>query len=230
MWKKELFDRIGRIREVCGELCNVETLKDFNEKVKNINGYPTFTADINCDKLMTSEDIDAADLTFPTDIPEELVPHFTLNGLIPIRKFRTFFKDRYLSDKTYQNVWTKEDIDEQIKQTKEVTVEGEYTSFMTSLVQENLGDFDLNGKSILVIGSEDPWVEVACLALGAAKITTLEYGNIVSLHPQIETFTPDTFRKKYASKTLEHFDGVVSISSLEHSGLGKCSHVMQKML
>ena len=80
---------------------------------------------------------------------------------------------------------------------------------------------DLKGKSVLVIGSEKPWLEIICLYLGAAKVTTLEYGKIESLHPQIQTLVPEDFRMKAMNNTLELFDGVLSHSSLEHPGLGR---------
>ena len=80
---------------------------------------------------------------------------------------------------------------------------------------------DLKGKSVLVIGSELPWLETTCLYLGAAKVTTLEYGKIESLHPQIHTLTPEDFRMKVMNNTLELFDGILSHSSLEHPGLGR---------
>ena len=221
-WTQELLARLGRIREICGELCSIETLDDFNKKAQKINGHPTFTANIDCGKLMSSDDVDASDLTFPTEIPKEIVPLYTLNGLIPIVPFPRFFKDAYLGKEALSNVWTKEDVDAKIKDAKEGILKGTYNSAgLASEVKSKLGDMDLKGKSILVIGSEDPWVEVICLALGAAKVTTLEYGKISSQHPQIEAFTPETFRERFMKKTLENFDGVVSISSLEHSGLGK---------
>merc|ERR1712187_872090 len=49
----------------------------------------------------------------------------------------------------------------------------------------------------------------------------LEYRAIISEHPKIETYTPDLFRQKYKDGNLEEFDGVVTHSSLEHSGLGR---------
>ena len=221
-WKLELFDRLGRIREVCGELCSIETLDDFKRKAKDINGYPTFTANVDCDKLMSSDDVDASDFTFPTEIPEELVPYYTLSGLIPIKPHPRHFQDAYLGKDARSNVWSREDIDEKIKQAQEGILKGTYNSAgYTTELKDRLAALDLKGKHVLVIGSEDPWVEAICLALGAAKVTTLEYGKILSLHPQIETLTPQAFREMFMKKALSNFDGVVSISSIEHSGLGR---------
>ena len=221
-WKIELFKRLGRIREVCGELCSIETLDDFKRKANDVNGYPTFTADVDCDKLMGSDDVDASDFTFPTDIPEELVPYYTLNGLIPIKPHPRHFQDAYLGKEARSNIWSREDIDEKIKQAKEGILKGTYNSAGYTIELKNrLAALDLKGKHVLVIGSEDPWVEAICLALGVSKVTTLEYGKILSLHPQIETLTPQAFREMFMKKALSSFDGVVSISSLEHSGLGR---------
>jgi hypothetical protein len=83
------------------------------------------------------------------------------------------------------------------------------------------GYVDLRGKSVLVIGSEQPWLEIICLSLGASKVTTLEYGKIISEHPQIQTLTPDEFREKANNGTLDLFDGILSHSSIGHAGLGR---------
>jgi hypothetical protein len=71
-----------------------------------------------------------------------------------------------------------------------------------------------NGR-VLVIGSEDPWVEACVLEAGAKEIVTLEYGEIKSKHPQIKTMTPLQFRKSYLSDTLGTFDAIVTFSSVE---------------
>ena len=86
---------------------------------------------------------------------------------------------------------------------------------------DDLLKIDLEGKSVLVIGSERPWLEVVALAAGAANVVTLEYGEIVSQHHQINTITPKDFRNAYFEKKLPLFDAVFSFSSLEHSGLGR---------
>jgi hypothetical protein len=73
----------------------------------------------------------------------------------------------------------------------------------------------------MVIGSLTPWIEAILLNFGAAKVTTLEYSHIVSEHPQIKTLQPYQFRERFLAGTLETFDGIVTHSSVEHSGLGR---------
>ena len=71
-----------------------------------------------------------------------------------------------------------------------------------------------------MIGSQIPWIESLLVAEGARQVTTLEYNPIKSEHPTIATRTPDQMKKQFAEHhTL--FDGVITFSSLEHSGLGR---------
>ena len=91
----------------------------------------------------------------------------------------------------------------------------------TNDVRDSIGTLPIEGKSILVIGTEKPWLEAILLYHGAAKVTTLEYAEIRSEHKQIKTMQPYQFRERSIAGTLESFDGIVSHSSLEHSGLGR---------
>ena len=43
----------------------------------------------------------------------------------------------------------------------------------------------VNGKRVLVVGSETPWIEAIILAVGAQHVLTMEYNKIVSTHPQV---------------------------------------------
>ena len=43
-----------------------------------------------------------------------------------------------------------------------------------------------NGSSVLVIGSAEPWHEAVCLALGASRVTTVDYGSRKYEHPQLD--------------------------------------------
>ena len=78
-----------------------------------------------------------------------------------------------------------------------------------------------NGSNVLVIGSQSPWVEGLCLGAGAAHVYTLEYGKIVTDHPQVTTLLPEEFLSKARDHLLPPIDVVVTASSLEHAGLGR---------
>ena len=104
----------------------------------------------------------------------------------------------------------------------------------------------LQDKHVLVIGTQEPWIEVIALICGADHITTLEYAPLQSEHPQITTITPKqlgefnhrnfdgskcsepNFKNMYFpdenyknTGKLPKFDIMISYSSLEHSGLGR---------
>ena len=95
---------------------------------------------------------------------------------------------------------------------------------------------NVTGKTILVIGTQIPWIEIILLIKNPKKIVTLEYGHFVrcTMHKAVEMFIhyscsehphwtfirPKEFQEKYLDGTLETFDIVFSFSSVEHSGLG----------
>ena len=63
------------------------------------------------------------------------------------------------------------------------------------------------------------------LEKGANHITTLEYTQIHSLHPNITVINPNQLRNIFLNGAFDNnenkFDAIVSFSSLEHSGLGR---------
>ena len=77
-------------------------------------------------------------------------------------------------------------------------------------------------KSVLVIGSQTPWVEGLCLGAGAGHVYTLEYGKLATDHPGVTVLTPEEFLARGRAGTLK-IDVVVTASSLEHAGLGRYS-------
>lgn len=82
----------------------------------------------------------------------------------------------------------------------------------------------IKGCRILVVGSENPWLEGMLLSFGAKEVTTLEYGRIISQHPLVQTITVDEMRSAFSqnqSTYFRMFDTAFSFSSIEHSGLGR---------
>jgi hypothetical protein len=220
-WKRELFARLDRIRLACGELCNINDAASYaaNSVVVSPGAFPQIKAKVDCDALMNSDDIDAGDTTVPYPPPEELMPYYMLNGMVNV-KLGHRHTDIYLGGQARQNVWTKEMVEEGMEQVVAGNLHGTYGVKVTNIVRDKLKNV-VKGKEVLVIGSEQPWVETICLALGASMVTTLEYGSITSHHPKIKTIIPSQFRESYQDGTLGKFDVIVSWSSLEHSGLGR---------
>lgn len=81
-------------------------------------------------------------------------------------------------------------------------------------------------QHVLVIGSQRPWLETIILRAGAKHITTLDYVPITCDWPTITTMTPDVFGQMFLNGTLPEFDSIVSFSSVEHSGLGRCVRLL----
>ena len=73
----------------------------------------------------------------------------------------------------------------------------------------------------LVIGSQNPWLELMLLRLGADHVTTVDYQEITCEHPNITIITQYDLNKLYVEGKAPSFDIMVSYSSLEHSGLGR---------
>ncbi|CAH0363773.1 unnamed protein product [Pelagomonas calceolata] len=76
-----------------------------------------------------------------------------------------------------------------------------------------------NGSSVLVVGSAEPWHEAVCLALGASRVTTVDYGSRKYEHPQLDQVNA-SFWNQLDDANLG-YDVVVSASSLDHDGLGR---------
>jgi hypothetical protein len=214
--------RLEQLRDVCGELC------DTNRPSRPSPwGYiDAVTAEVNCLGLFETDLLDQPDASAPRTLPPNMVDDFTMNGRVSVEPW--YIKDIYLGKKAktgsiQQSVWKKQDIDEWILKARNKDFEtwGNYYTIDRSTLLEALQFANLTQKTVLVLGSESPWVEALCLAAGAQHVTTLEYGTILSEHPQVDTLVPREFREAYLAGRLPVFDVVVSYSSLEHSGLGR---------
>jgi len=227
-WKAELFRRLDRIRIICGELCNintVEALEQHSIPVRNQQLPMIRVPNVDCPAILSEAEIDAGDTSAPA-IPPELLPYFTQGNAYPVgggARRKDIFLGTGSDTRLWPtgNVWKESDIDETVRLIGLGQVRATYSVAGTNQVRDKLAEVDMRGKSVLVIGSSHPWVECICLLHGAEKVTTLEYGTLVSEHPKITAMTPDVFRAQYMAGELEEFDGVLSHSSIEHSGLGR---------
>lgn len=212
------------VLEDCGDVCNIEQIGEpslfFNHIKKKVN----------CDALMTNAAIDAVmkEPEPPKSIPGEMLDAFTYGGKIPVKYWlpnEQIFNQRYLSKEALTPTWEKTMIDDWAKQCSRRELHGTYGTGATRQLLDALQHVTVQGASVLVIGSEKPWVEACLLSLGAKNVTTLEYGGIKSNHPQVNTLTPDRLRAN-AKYYKNHFDSVVTYSSVEHSGLGRYGDAM----
>ena len=210
------FHYLEKIWHDCGELC--DTSRD------GMGGaYFNHTkANIQCDRLFRNEDIDRGHgkTHAPKDIPDELLKEFTMNRRLEVRKW--YFNQTYLGGKAKSPIWTEKGIERNIESAKKGQLGGNYGISETNALRDGLKHApNIKNGRVLVIGSENPWVEACVLEAGAREVVTLEYGEIVSKHPKVRTMIPSEFRQKYLNRTLGTFDGIVTFSSVEHSGLGR---------
>jgi hypothetical protein len=229
----ELVDlRLRRVQEACGQLCNMSA-------ANLVPGSPFghVQQHILCKAIWNESGIDAQRETnqAPATLPNAWVDEFTMGGRYPMANFcretrhpgcnsAGVLDSRYLGHKARTPVWGRAWVDSIVSQARSHTLGGTYGLEETGRLRDALL-FDqgvaIKGARVLVIGSENPWVEALCLSVGAAEVTTLEYGAIRTDHPQLKTFTPDAFRSAYLAGSIHPFDIVVTFSSLEHSGLGR---------
>ena len=123
-------------------------------------------------------------------------------------------------------VWTKEGLNEQQEAINKKSIgilykmqwiQNEVTRIKFHLEKH----FDIKNKSVLVIGSQLPWIESLLLYLNAGHVTTLEYNPYKTNHPKLTCITPMDFSKLVQANKAPKFDAMITFSSVEHSGLGR---------
>jgi len=209
---------LGHLIAKCGDLCTVEGGM-FRESLQ----FDKRTVSVDCSAIFSDEVFimrGHGQENSPRELPHNYVQDFTMNGKIPVRA--RYFDQMYLSKTAETPVWKKETVDQWVALAKNETLEGTYGVQETNHLQNALRFANgVRGGRVLVIGSENPWVESVVLAAGARDVITLEYGKIFSGHPKIKTMTPEVFKREYNAGSLGLFDAVVTFSSVEHSGLGR---------
>eukprot|EP00937_MAST-01D_sp_MAST-1D-sp2_P002288 g2288.t1 len=225
--------RRERVHEGCGQLCSYG-----GTGPPGALGFQALRKPVNCQALYSNIEADSPATSWPPprQPPPAMLADYTMGGRVQITPY--YFAQKYsggdgTKDETGQqinreNVWTKDEIDQQVAQARAGTLPGTYGPGETSNVIagfratcQRAPDLCVAGKHMMVIGSERPWLEAVLLAEGAARVTTVEYGVIRSEHPQVSTMLPAELREQFLAGALQPFDGVATFSSVEHSGLGR---------
>jgi hypothetical protein len=194
-----------KILALCGPLCNTTrpmiTQNSLGHDIPNFGYFGLTTAPIDCPALFASTLLDEAGNfplgKSPRQPPVEYLADYTMQG-------RAVLEDWYIRENLYfgqqakQAIWHRTLVEEW----KHAALQGKFDTFGNYQVLDRRTLYDalqriaqIRNQSVLVLGSETPWVEALCLAAGARQVTTLEYGAIVSQHEQITTYTPATFRQ-----------------------------------
>lgn len=146
----------------------------------------------------------------PKTIPSELYDRFTMGGKIPVLNW--YLYEVYSKDKP--NNFLKSDIDDFIQRIQRGET-GHYGKDLDSWLYAALDKYPIQGKDVVIIGSQVPWYECIVIAYGGHPIT-IDYNTIVTDDPRITPLTVDEF-----NKNPRKFDVILSVSSIEHDGLGR---------
>ncbi len=146
----------------------------------------------------------------PCQIPPDLIEHFTMQEKVPY--YYWCINDAYSSDTPL--FYSTKEIDDNIEEKIQKNICGYYIETDIWLYQA-LKKYPIEGKDIVIIGSTTPWYESVVIAYGGHPFT-IDYNPIVSDDPRIHTMTVDEY-----NKNPRKFDVLLSISSIEHDGLGR---------
>lgn len=143
----------------------------------------------------------------PKTISAELRRQFTMNDLA------AFFYAYDDSSSGRRLHYTREMVDSYLK----MALSGTTTEYgtMDEFLRQAVMRFPIHGKTVAIIGSEKPRYEAFCLAHHAKPIT-MEYSTITTDDPRLDLRTPGS-----AHACNERFDVALSLSTYEHSGLGR---------
>lgn len=113
----------------------------------------------------------------PTDkIPDELLAQFTQDGQMPLKRY-SYINEALDSSNQYfkymSTIVSALEVKNWQDKVRKDSALG-YTSFLFEKTLQSLADF-IKGKSFLVIGSQQPWIEALALELSAVNVTTLDF-------------------------------------------------------
>lgn len=147
----------------------------------------------------------------PREIPPHLYAEYTLGGQVPMSEY--FWDDSYPPSQPL--VFKIDEVNALIQKAKNHNTYyyGDTDAYLYAMLDKYSDS--INGKSVAIVGSTTPWYESIVLAYGG-RPTTIEYNVISSEDPRIKTMTV----AEYAKNPIK-FDCIVSISSIEHDGLGR---------
>lgn len=141
-------------------------------------------------------------------IPPGLADKFTENGKIPVRywfleqrRTKPICIDAPTYEKTIQSV-----LDRKMK----------YYGSTIHYLYQALEVFSISGKKILVAGLEACNCDALAIAYGADTVLVTDYNPPVCEHQRVVSMTPEEFAKSGLRP-----EAAFSISSFEHSGLGR---------
>lgn len=229
------------IKSECGKICDTSIQAERNiHKVTPGKYVPEIKKDYDCKELFQSSLFEQplntgscmAANTPPrlNELPDEVTYEFTFGGRVQLLHIymKVYAKELKHLKQSTNIIWTREEIENKRKEFQRNELFSPYGDNAVYDISRHIDQHMLKNVKegrVLVIGSNDPWIEVILLEKGAKHVTTLEYMVVENSHPNITAVTPDIIREMYLDKKFQNddqrFDAMVTFSSLEHSGLGR---------
>ena len=158
--------------------------------------------------------------------PKDLLNEFTQNGDMPISK-EWYFNEVYSDSSSSLNPSNIKDIIKikDFSNWLDKVKKHEKLNYGNTELQKIMNKYlnRIQNKSILIMGTQVPWIEAISYELLASKITTLDYTRKqYELSNRLEWFhVNDYLDDLILNNIIELFDNSASFSSIEHSGLGR---------
>ena len=141
------------------------------------------------------------------EIPHELRDKFSMNGKVPITEW--YFNEENI---TLDHLYRSNNIDS--LRAKASRFETNYYGDTDKLLYHSLIDFPIHGKDVCIIGSVMPWYESIALEFKCKSCTVIEYRKQICNYDRLKYIQPHEVNS-------QKFDVILSVSSIEHDGLGR---------
>ena len=199
----------------CGKICSYEW--DTKEDGKY---YPLLRKSVNCANIFYRIAHSPYPVIRPPPRrpPSELISDYTINDQCPISHFEYYDNSspaKKLRTRFSANMF------QTLLRLDNVTNINHYKD--KNVLKPALIKYKhiIQGKRVAVVGTLDPWAEAMLVNLGASRVITIEYTELVIEHKRVETITPYRVAEQFINRHAVPFDAVFSYSSIEHSGLGR---------
>jgi hypothetical protein len=156
--------------------------------------------------------------------PQDLLNEFTQNGEMPITK-EWYINEVYSDSATTSSNTTiikKDEFHKWLNLVKKHLPLNYDNTELQTMMKKYLKRIE--NRTILIMGTQMPWVEAITYELLASKITTLDYTRrkYEEESNRLEWFhVNDYLDDLIQNNKIELFDNSASFSSIEHSGLGR---------
>jgi hypothetical protein len=152
------------------------------------------------------------------ELPEDVRKEYTINGQIAV-------KDWHIKESSVNKnvpVWNAQRLRDGVRganMRENLQTVASYGPETIRTLYTILDRYPIAGKDVLVVGSQNPWIECISIAFGARSVTCVDFNP-----PIVE----DTFGGKLRSIGIDQFktegrtyNVLISYSSIEHDGLGR---------